>query len=242
MAITQHLKIRMESAMQRNLGNIGKDVAARAVLVLSLAVAALVLSVALPASSADATPHNWGTSEEQQFVAKINQLRSSLGLPTVAVDASLTNASRSWASTMKGEGHIFHANDLSTGVTANWSKLGENVGVGGDVDTLFQAFVDSPLHYDNLVDPAFRFVGVGVVWDGDRMYTTHRFMSVAETPPPPPPTNPVETTVTTSPPPTTTSTTTTTAPPPPPTTAPKAPTAEPAAIATVIASLQDGLT
>lgn len=151
-----------------------------------------------PAAAAVPSP----AAAEADFVARINGLRASRGLGPLSVDPELTAAARSWASVMAGEGRIFHASDLSAGVTTRWAKLGENVGVGGDVASLFQAFVDSPSHLANLVDPAYSRVGVGVVVSGNRIYTAHRFMAVAAPPP------------------------TTTAPPPPPTSAPP-PTAPP---------------
>lgn len=78
-----------------------------------------------------------------------------------------------------GEGaFICHASPISAGVTHPWAKLGENVGTGPDVGSIMQAFIASPGHYANIVDPEFTHVGVGVVWDGNRMYTTHRFMKL----------------------------------------------------------------
>lgn len=151
----------------------------------------------------------WGEAEEQAFVAKINQLRTGLGLAPLAVDPELTAQARIWADTMRDAGHIFHTSTLEAGISADWQKLGENVGVGGTVDDLFDAFVASPKHYENLVDPVYRYVGVGVVWDGARMYTTHRFMSLlpaapAATAPKAAPTTAPRTTTTAAPEPTTT--------------------------------------
>jgi len=150
--------------------------------------AAMVLCLAPAVPTAGATPvghrtvvsrsQEWGATEEQAFVDKINLLRSSLGLATLTVDAELTTQARIWAQTMKDAGNIFHSGDLAGGITSDWEKLGENVGVGGTVDALFDAFVASPKHYENLVDPTYRFVGIGVVWDGSRMFTTHRFMAL----------------------------------------------------------------
>ena len=72
---------------------------------------------------------------------------------------------------------------------ANWQKLGENVGVGMTTDKLHQAFIDSPSHYKNLVDPDLTHVGVGVVLGRDgAIFTAHQFMqlrSSAPTAPPP---------------------------------------------------------
>ena len=169
----------------------------RAVRALCIAVAAtatMATWLAAPslspagASTATATSRSqeWGAAEEQGFVDKINQLRASLGLPTLAVDPELAAQARVWSQTMKDAGNIFHSKALDAGISADWEKLGENVGVGDTVDVLFDAFVNSPKHYENLVDPSFRFIGVGVVWDGGRMFTAHRFMALM--PPAPAPT------------------------------------------------------
>ncbi len=125
----------------------------------------------------------------QEFVARINGLRASQGLGELRIDPELTREAQIWASTMSDAGRIFHSDDLSRGIGADWQKLGENVGVGGQVDVLFQAFVDSPTHYANLVDPTYTHVGVGVVNspDGVRLFTAHRFMSLRPAAPPPPP-------------------------------------------------------
>lgn len=160
-------------------------------------------------------------ASEADFVARINQLRAERGLGGLTVDPELTAQARQWARTMTDAGHIFHSGDLSGGIGANWQKLGENVGVGGDVGSLFQAFVNSPTHYANLVDPSYTRIGVGVVNAGDRMYTAHRFMALQPAAPPTtaapptvPPTTAAPTTTTTTVPPTTAPPATTTTEPP----------------------------
>ena len=86
-------------------------------------------------------------------------------------------------------GRISHNPNLSSQVSGNWTKLGENVGVGPTVDALMQAFINSPAHYRNLVDPEWNYIAVGVTRAADgQLYTTHNFMVMAaSTPPPPPP-------------------------------------------------------
>ncbi len=121
-------------------------------------------------------------SEEQAFVAKINELRSGLGLEPLQVHPTLVPLARDWAAQLRSQGALSHASDLSVGVTENWSRLGENVGVGpeGQVQALFDAFVASPGHYANLVKPDYRYIGVGVVHGDDgRIWTAHRFMAIA---------------------------------------------------------------
>ncbi len=143
-------------------------------LALSLTSITNLTEPAQPAAAAE-------LSDEALFVALINELRVDEGLPTLTINAELTRESRVWADQLRTNGELSHAGDLSVGVTTTWLKLGENVGVGpiDRIEDLFDAFVASPDHYANLIDPTFEVVGVGVVYDDEgRMWTTHRFMDI----------------------------------------------------------------
>ena len=141
-------------------------------------VATTTLTVLAGASSA-ASAADAGV--ESQFVAAVNQVRADAGLPPLAVYGELTGVARNWADTMASENRIWHNPNLSGQVSANWVKLGENVGTGPDVGSIMQAFVNSSGHYRNIVDPAFDYIGVGVTWGSDgRIYTTHVFMDLAD--------------------------------------------------------------
>ena len=138
---------------------------------------ACVSSVALGATPAGADTVDPGV--EAAFVAKINALRASKGLGPLAVHGELVGIARNWAQSMANAGQISHNPNFPNQVTADWRKLGENVGRGGDVDSLFQAFVNSPAHYANLVDGAFNQVGVGVIVKTDgTIFTSHQFMQL----------------------------------------------------------------
>jgi hypothetical protein len=179
----------------------------------------LALGVTLyPASSAQADT----VSDEAAFVAKINDLRASKGLAPLQVNANLVAKARTWSAGMAAAGKIWHST-LSEGITEDWRKLGENVGMGGSVDGLHTAFVNSLHHYENLVDPNFTHIGIGIVMGGNTIFVTEMFMQLmpAKTPVISAPLAPT----TTAPRPTTTTTakpaprpTTTTAPRPRPTT------------------------
>jgi hypothetical protein len=138
-------------------------------------------------------------SEESSFVARINALRATKGLAPLAVDANLTSKARGWAQTMADKDRIWHS-ALSDGVTADWERLGENVGMGATVDSLHIAFVNSPHHYENLVDPTFRSIGIGVVYGPTgTLFVSEVFMlarTVAPAPTTLPPTPAVLTAVT----------------------------------------------
>ena len=120
-------------------------------------------------------------ADEATFVAMINEARTSVGLNALTLDPELQAEARSWARELADSGNLRHAGDLSVGMTADWEVLGENIGVHGapEIDVLFQAFVDSPGHYQNLVDTRYTNVGVGVVYGDDgKIWTTHRFMGL----------------------------------------------------------------
>jgi hypothetical protein len=172
----------------------------------------LILAVGvslLPAGAAQADP----VGDESAFVAKINELRTDKGLSPLSVNQNLVAKARSWAAGMAAAGRIWHST-LSDGITEDWKKLGENVGMGGSVKGLHDAFVASQHHYENLVDPAFGQVGIGIVISGNTIFVSEMFMQLMPTAAPP-------TTTTTSAP----RVTTTTAPKP---AAPKAAAPKPA--------------
>jgi hypothetical protein len=137
----------------------------------------LLLALCLSSLLFPATAQADTVNDEASFVAKINDLRASKGLPALQVDAQLVAKARAWSTGMAAEGRIWHST-LSDGITLDWKKLGENVGMGGSVDGLHTAFVNSPHHYENLVDPAFGYVGIGIVMNGNTIYVTEEFMQL----------------------------------------------------------------
>jgi len=173
-------------------------------------VLALFVSLLVPAA-VNASPN-----DEAIFINGVNEARTAAGLPPLQFDVQLTELARGWTNEMAkgtcGEGvFICHASPISAGVTRSWAKLGENVGTGPDIESVMKAFIASEGHYTNIVDPEFTHIGVGVVWDGARLYTTHRFMKLQDSGPP---------VTTTAPPVTTTAPPVTTTAPPVATTAP----------------------
>jgi uncharacterized protein YkwD len=130
--------------------------------------------------------------QEADFVTRINNLRAQHGVGQLAVDDQLTSIARQWTASMVQAGSLSHNPNLGSEVTSNWIKLGENVGEGQSMDSLWQAFLNSPHHYANLVDPDFNRVGVGVIVTSDgTIWTTHDFEELAPSAPPSPPPAPI---------------------------------------------------
>lgn len=112
---------------------------------------------------------------ERAFVMAINEVREQQGVPTLTVHPSLESKARTWARSMSHKMQILHS-DLEDGIDVDWWRLGENVGRGGSVDAIHEAFVGSRSHYENFVDPEFEFVGVGVALVAGGMYVAQEFM------------------------------------------------------------------
>jgi hypothetical protein len=136
----------------------------------ALAVAAATLAAMVLASSgAIAAP-----SHEADFVSLINAERSAYGLNAVSVKSDLTAVARSWSDTMAAEGSISHDPNLPDEVSG-WTALGDNVGRGGSVSTIHEAFMQSDAHRSIVLDSRFNQVGVGVTESGNLLYVTEVF-------------------------------------------------------------------
>jgi uncharacterized protein YkwD len=125
---------------------------ARWVAALSLTVTALVGSAAF-AGSALASPAS-------DLANATNTARVSAGLPALTENAQLDAVAQAWANKLAAAGVLSHNPAVRTQVT-NWTVLGENVGMAGDVPTVQAAFMHSPEHKANILDPRYTQMGVG---------------------------------------------------------------------------------
>lgn len=147
----------------------GRGLWARVVAVVAAAAMVLVLGSAF-APSAMADPN----VDEAQFFAALNLVRAKNGRAPLLTDGQLINVARGWSAQMAGGAGLSHNPDLGTQVT-NWRLLGENVGTGGDVNSIEAALEASPHHFANMVDPSFTYVGIGVVEAGGAIWVTEDF-------------------------------------------------------------------
>ncbi|HEY5049653.1 MAG TPA: CAP domain-containing protein, partial [Acidothermaceae bacterium] len=115
---------------------------ARWVAALSLTVTALVGSAAF-ASSAFASPAG-------DLATATNTARVSAGLAPLTINAQLNAVAQAWANKLAAAGTLSHNPAVRTQV-ADWTVLGENVGMAGDVPTVQAAFMHSPEHKANIL-------------------------------------------------------------------------------------------
>jgi hypothetical protein len=134
-------------------------------------------SVGVGSANATATPPP-ADQAERQFFDRLNAERTARGLSILVRDNSLDALARDWSGQMASETNLHHRPDLATRIAAiepAWQRGGENVGYGGDVESLHTAFMNSPKHYENIVG-AWNRLGVGVVERGGTIWVTFNFL------------------------------------------------------------------
>lgn len=114
------------------------------------------------------------------FTAAINTARQQAGVPKLATDAALVSLAQAHAAKMAAAGGIFHNTSLPDMAPPDWQTVGENVGMGPGCADVARAFMASTEHRDNILDPAYSTLGVGVsVGHHGTVYVTEDFMGTA---------------------------------------------------------------
>jgi uncharacterized protein YkwD len=110
---------------------------------------------------------------ERGFARRMNGARVRLDRSKLRLDPQLSKVARVHTRDMVKRDLLYHtAADQLKRRVRRWVVLGENVGVGVEVDTLHTAFMGSPAHRANIVFSKFRYVGVGVRNADSRMWVT----------------------------------------------------------------------
>ena len=117
-----------------------------------LAAAAIVLSACSP--------------EQVDTFQRINADRVNHGLVGMSINETLMAKAQAWAEYLASIGNLQHSN-LAEGVDPGWWMLGENVGYGPSTDAIQQAFMNSPGHRANILNPEFNWAGTGVAVAGN---------------------------------------------------------------------------
>lgn len=145
-------------------------------------------------------------SDTSKLLSLTNDLRETVGLAPLTLDAPATGVAGGWAQRLAQAGTLSHNPDLAAEMPLGWAKVGENVGMGGDAESIHRALVRSNSHYQNLVQPGYTRVGIAVVPKDGLIYVVQDFLRYASEPVPTTLAEPSASSATT----TSTSTTTTT--------------------------------
>ena len=118
-------------------------------------------------------------ADRQHVMDLVNQSREQNGLHALRENYELDVKADNWAQHLRNECALSHST-LSDGAPSGWTKLGENVGYGGTIDQVHTAYMNSPGHRANILDPGFTQIGTAAVWgdcDGyHRVFTVQEFM------------------------------------------------------------------
>ena len=105
----------------------------------------------------------------------VNDARGANGRRRLVLHPMLTRKAQAWAEYLARQNTLKHSN-LPSGITYQWRSLAENVGYGGSIEQVHEAYLDSPGHRANILDPRWNYMGTGVAWRGNRVFTVQVFM------------------------------------------------------------------
>jgi uncharacterized protein YkwD len=96
----------------------------------------------------------------------INQQRTSRGLPVLAEQAQLERSAQNWNNWMINNNQFTHGTDFSSRIALTgylWQTAGENIATGyTTANDVVTAWMASPDHCHNILDPQFSDVGTGL--------------------------------------------------------------------------------
>ena len=163
--------------------NIKRVIATTALTVVPLTVSSAALAAPAPQGAVVALPVQVsaeGAQHASTVLTKVNELRSRLGLQPVTQYQELDAVAQDWSEQQAGTNNMKHRPDFASSYPAGWTTGSENVAFrdnGGDVGALiFDQWLNSPGHYENMVNPDVNSIGIGFAQTSSgRWYATQNF-------------------------------------------------------------------
>jgi hypothetical protein len=151
----------------------------RVLLTATVAAGAALMVQAQRAASAGPLP--------QQIFALTNQDRAVQGLPALQWSAALTRCAEAHAEIMAQEPVLSHDYPGEPGLMERASQAGvhfqtiaENIASGWSAEQINTAWMHSPSHRKNILDPRLNALGVAVVQRGGQLYAVEDFAEKAQ--------------------------------------------------------------
>jgi uncharacterized protein YkwD len=128
------------------------------------------------------TRNSFDADAERELLRLANLERTRQGLVKLEMDPGLTSAAREHAFEMAEQERLSHQfpNEQPLPVRLSTSTLmldrtGENVAVDYSIERAQEALMLSPVHRENLMNPAYNVAGFAVVRRGERLYVVQDF-------------------------------------------------------------------
>ena len=115
------------------------------------------------------------TASQSEVQAEMNADRRSNRLRELNIQADAQAKAQAWAEKLARENKLYHST-LSDGIRVRWCSIGENVGYGGSVAAIEDAYMASPGHKANILSTKWNGVGVGYARNGNRIFTVQVFI------------------------------------------------------------------
>jgi uncharacterized protein YkwD len=140
---------------------------------IQLGVACAALALTLPAEAAGGsgcanadTPADSASVDalREAVVCLVNQQRTARGIPALNASSKLDRAAQGWTNSMVASGRFEHGNFTGRfdAVHYDWQSAGENIATGyATPRRAVAAWMASPDHCRNVLDPSFRDIGTG---------------------------------------------------------------------------------
>lgn len=111
-----------------------------------------------------------------RIIADTNAFRKAAGLAPLKQNTAMNTVASNWTKVMASENTRYHNPNSNKQIPAGWSATGENVANGFTVETVTQAWYDSPGHRANLLNPRFTDIGVGIAYNSNgQLFYTQNF-------------------------------------------------------------------
>lgn len=123
---------------------------------------------------------------EKQVAALVNEERAAAGLAPLAINRELSKVARHKSADMRDANYFSHQSptygspfDMMQQFGIDFNYAGENIAAGQtSPEAVMEAWMNSPGHRENILNPNFTHIGVGYVAGGSyQHYWTQHFMS-----------------------------------------------------------------
>ena len=116
------------------------------------------------------------SSGQTSVAAELNADRTANRLKALPTHPALNAKAQAWAEKLAKGNKLSHSR-LVDGAPDCWRSLGENVGYGGSIAKVEDAYMQSVKHRANVLSPKWDFVGVGTATRDNRVFTVQVFMA-----------------------------------------------------------------